>query len=187
VRTSFGGRWTEEKLGRLSKYLDRFLIALKNQPFKKMYFDTFAGTGSRIVVAPEERPSLALEIENLSKIASGSARRALGAALHFDRYTFVEKDPTRFAQLKAELTAEYPSLVRRMEFLLEDANSAITRFCAAIRASDKGRARTVMFLDPYGMQVNWSSIEAAAATQSVAASELEELSNVFAYLRMRQS
>jgi three-Cys-motif partner protein len=92
VRTSFGGRWTEEKLGRLSKYLDRFLIALKNQPFKKMYFDAFAGTGSRIVVAPEERPSLALEIENLSKIASGSARRALGAALHFDRYTFVERE-----------------------------------------------------------------------------------------------
>ena len=42
----FGGKWTVEKLGILSSYFDYYLKALKNQPFKKIYIDAFAGTGT---------------------------------------------------------------------------------------------------------------------------------------------
>jgi three-Cys-motif partner protein len=163
----FGGPWTEEKLKRLSKYLAGFLTALKKQRFEKIYFDAFAGSGSRIAVALDERPKLALEITKLSEIAHGSARRALGAELKFDRYVFVEKDRDRFAKLRTELSAEYPSLVGKMDFVFGDANSAILRTCAAVNPSAGGRPRMVMFLDPYGMQVNWSSIEAVAATRAI--------------------
>ena len=43
----FGGRWTEEKLEILRKYLQAYNTALKNQPFKRVYIDAFAGTGYR--------------------------------------------------------------------------------------------------------------------------------------------
>jgi hypothetical protein len=43
----FGGDWTEKKLGVLEKYLTAYTTALKNQPFKKVYMDAFAGTGYR--------------------------------------------------------------------------------------------------------------------------------------------
>ncbi len=34
-----------EKLRILERYLDAYTTALKNQPFKLMYIDAFAGTG----------------------------------------------------------------------------------------------------------------------------------------------
>ena len=43
--TTFGGSWTIEKLDILESYLDAYTTVLKNQPFKLMYIDAFAGTG----------------------------------------------------------------------------------------------------------------------------------------------
>lgn len=45
TKQKFGGPWTVEKLSILSAYLDFYVTALKNQPFKKIYIDAFAGTG----------------------------------------------------------------------------------------------------------------------------------------------
>ena len=41
----FGGQWTIEKLDILGRYLDAYTTALKNQPFKLVYIDAFAGHG----------------------------------------------------------------------------------------------------------------------------------------------
>jgi len=41
----FGGPWTQHKLKILELYLDAYTTALKNQPFKLVYIDAFAGTG----------------------------------------------------------------------------------------------------------------------------------------------
>jgi len=45
----------------------------------------------------------------------------------------------------------------------EDANTFIPRWCDSLRKLD----RAVVFLDPYGMQVRWSTIEAIANTQKI--------------------
>ena len=42
---SFGGRWTEQKLEILRRYLDAYTTALKNQGFRLTYVDAFAGEG----------------------------------------------------------------------------------------------------------------------------------------------
>lgn len=52
----FGGDWTEQKLGILERYLEAYLIALKNQNFYKIYIDAFAGTGYRSDTAPADEP-----------------------------------------------------------------------------------------------------------------------------------
>ena len=46
---SFGSDWTEDKLGRVGEYLERYNVALKNQLFSREYIDAFAGTGYREV------------------------------------------------------------------------------------------------------------------------------------------
>ena len=54
TKQKFGGPWTIEKLNILSAYLDFYVTALKNQPFKKIYIDAFAGTG-KIKIGNEEK------------------------------------------------------------------------------------------------------------------------------------
>ena len=43
--STFGGFWTEKKLVIIEKYLNFYTTALKNQKFKKIYIDAFAGSG----------------------------------------------------------------------------------------------------------------------------------------------
>ena len=45
VGTSFGGEWTQEKLDILHRYLDAYTTALKDQNFRLIYVDAFAGEG----------------------------------------------------------------------------------------------------------------------------------------------
>ena len=46
AQMSFGGQWTLEKLGILKRYLDAYTTVLKNQSFRLIYVDAFAGEGS---------------------------------------------------------------------------------------------------------------------------------------------
>jgi three-Cys-motif partner protein len=50
-----------------------------------------------------------------------------------------------------------------VEVRREEANSAIKRLCR----KDWSRHRAVLFLDPYGMQVEWTTIEAVAGTKAI--------------------
>jgi three-Cys-motif partner protein len=45
-----------------------------------------------------------------------------------------------------------------------DANTFLQEWC---RETDWNRNRAVVFLDPYGMQVDWSTMEAIAATEAI--------------------
>ncbi|MBK6422867.1 MAG: three-Cys-motif partner protein TcmP [Gemmatimonadetes bacterium] len=80
----------------------------------------------------------------------------------FDRYLFFEKHRVRCAQLE-QLRADFPALADRIVIERREANDAIRTLCAGGWA---GR-RATMFLDPYGMQVEWATIEAIAATRAV--------------------
>jgi three-Cys-motif partner protein len=50
---TFGGAWTDDKLGRLEKYLSAYRTIFERneraQYFKTWYVDAFAGTGTRSV------------------------------------------------------------------------------------------------------------------------------------------
>ncbi len=41
----FGGPWTQKKLRILGLYLNAYTTALKNQRFRLVYIDAFAGSG----------------------------------------------------------------------------------------------------------------------------------------------
>lgn len=147
----FGGDWTELKLDSVRQYLEAYIKALKGKPFELEYIDAFAGTGYRDVESDEEGET--------RKFLDGSARIALQLD-GFARYTFVEKNPEHLKALEG-LKKEFPN--RNIEIINEDANTYIQQRCTGRWT----KRRAVMFLDPYGLDVEWKSVEAIARTEAI--------------------
>lgn len=165
----FGGDWTEQKLQVLAKYLRAYTTALKNQPFRKEYIDAFAGTGSRDARRDEGDATAAQELlfpdlaeDEPQALLDGSARLALQTEPRFDKYTFIEKNRRRCAHLE-ELKEEFPDLASDVDVRPREANEEIRGLCG----KDWSSRRAVLFLDPYGLQVEWPTIEAVASTGAI--------------------
>lgn len=170
---SFGGNWTESKLKVLAGYLSSYTTALQGKPtpehpFRKAYIDAFAGSGYRTLSNDESSgsaehllfPELA---ENSSQgLLDGSARLALKTQPRFDRYLFIEKDSHRCQELE-KLKEEFPDLANDISIHLGEANEQIQKLCM----NDWRSHRAVLFLDPFGMQVEWKTIEAIAKTKAI--------------------
>lgn len=161
----FGGDWTRSKLEVLAGYLKGYTTALKNTRFKTAYIDAFAGTGYRTL--RQEAPSRNLALPDLAEDApqallDGSARLALKTEPRFDRYIFIERHRERCEQLHA-LTGEFPALAADILVKQGDANEELQALCSR----DWSSHRAVLFLDPYGTQVEWSTIEAVAKTRAI--------------------
>ncbi len=165
----FGGEWTSRKLQVLCDYLKAYNIALKNTPFVRAYIDAFAGSGSRGYAEPSGTPEPplfpALAEPPPQQLLAGSAKMALQVEPRFDRYIFIEKDPGRCAELEG-LKAAFPEQRDHIRIHQGDANQTLVALCRKNWHGKPGR-REVLFLDPYGLQVNWSTIEAVAQTQAI--------------------
>lgn len=164
----FGGEWTTRKLEVLARYLQGYTHVLKNRPFHKIYIDAFAGTGYRDVRRDNEEdlsqsifsPDMA-ELEPQSFL-DGSVRLALQIEPPFDQYIFIERNAEHCAHLE-NLKVEFPALATKMNIHQGDANEKIQELCS----KDWQFNRAVLFLDPYGMQVEWKTIEAIAHTKAI--------------------
>lgn len=155
----FGGAWTQRKLAVVRKYLEMYAQALKKHSFQRVYIDAFAGTGDRTEKRRESLPLL--DLPDFESITKGSARLGLEVEPPFDRYILIERKSRRASEL-ANLVSEYPG--RNIEIMNADANGAIVDLCAA---TNWQRTRGVVFLDPYGLQVAWSTLVAIARTRAL--------------------
>ena len=164
---AFGGDWTEEKLMRLRKYLPFYTEALKKQPFELVYIDAFAGSGYRKPPSRNATSALQQEFdslgEDLETVKSGSARIALEVKQPFSRYFFIEKNPKWVSSLE-RLRGEFPDRANKVEIIKNDANNALKDLCS--RQNWENR-RGVLFLDPYGAQVEWDTIKTIAASVNI--------------------
>lgn len=162
----FGGDWTERKLYALEQYLRAYAKALSKAQFNRVYIDAFAGTGYREQkVAAPEPDIFAEEVKELSapepqRFLDGSAKIALKITPPFHRFIFIEYVEAKVRELE-KLKSEFPAQAAAIEVRAGDANKTIQDICAKW---DKSRTRGVLFLDPFGMQVEWATIEAIAAT-----------------------
>jgi three-Cys-motif partner protein len=131
--------------------------------------DAFAGTGRCYLRdrgrGPDELFSglTAAESQEAQDYIDGSARIALETQPPFDHYLFVEQDPECARELE-KLKQEYADRGSSVEIQVTDANRYLTQWC---RDTDWRRNRAVVFLDPYGMEVEWTLIEAIATTQAI--------------------
>jgi three-Cys-motif partner protein len=169
------GPWAKEKLEALGQYLGFYMTVLKKQGHwlrGTIFVDAFAGSGLarvRTKSKAAEPPGLFGPEPEADKAETeflmGSPRVALDIANPFSSYVFVDNDPERIAELTA-LRAEYEGR-RAISIRYEDANVALQDWLGS--GIDWGGHRAVVFLDPFGMQVPWSTIEALAKTKAVEA------------------
>lgn len=162
----FGGVWTEIKLNALTEYLNFYQNALKNQGFETWYIDAFAGTGDRH--AELERGGIfeGAPIEHVEEILDGSARKALQVDPPFNHYWFNETHRGRGDILRALKT----NFMHDIRVMPGEANAELRQlFASAPWANhrDSWKQRGVVFLDPYGMSVEWSTLQSLAATKKV--------------------
>jgi three-Cys-motif partner protein len=165
IQQSFGGDWTEEKLNRIRKYLVAYATIMSKYNFRYAYIDAFAGTGYRELKEDDEPSTLMLPelVEQESKkFFDGSARIALQTEPRFTKYIFIEKDERKIAELN-KLKAEFLSLANDIIIVQSDANTYINELCAKNWKTN----RAVLFLDPFGMQVPWSTIASIARTEAI--------------------
>ena len=162
----FGGKWTDEKLEVVGKYLKAYTTIMSKRDFRVGYIDAFAGTGYRnhkqgnSSLQPPIFPEL-LEQE-AQDFLDGSAKLALQTEPPFDGYIFIEKNARRSQQLK-QIKEEFPGRASLIQVRRGDANKEVQRICTV----DWRNRRAVLFLDPYGMQVEWTTIEAVAKTGAI--------------------
>lgn len=90
----FGGPWTRTKLACVAEYLKAYTTALKNQPFRLLYIDGFAGTGSWNPSKSKKREEARLpgmEDKEAREFARGSARIALETDPPFAEYRLMRR------------------------------------------------------------------------------------------------
>lgn len=168
------GPWAREKLSYLEKYLRAYTTILRKQKFKGyFYIDGFAGGGqaplrSASTAEPGHQnsifPELNLQDEpEVAQYIDGSPRVALQVEPPFTRYVFIEQNPARARALE-ELKTEFPS--RTISIYAETAQYVIgTRIAGS--GLDWKKYRGIIFLDPFGMQVEWDTIKRIASTQAL--------------------
>ena len=171
----YGGDWTAQKLAALQSYLQAYLKVFKNQRnwVELYYIDAFAGPGlwqSQPKEKKKENLSLSFiedveEDAELEKYKRGSPMIALDMPEPgFNRFVFVEQNEEYLTNLKNQVENRHPEKIGSVEFVSDDANDAVDRLC---RNWNREKWRAVVFLDPFGMEVKWQTIEAIARTKSM--------------------
>jgi three-Cys-motif partner protein len=146
---NFGGDWTKIKIEILVEYARAYLTIMKDRGFfKLMYFDGFAGSGFI-----EKNRSFGVEI------TVGAARRIIEIVnpRPFDIYYFVEKNAKNFSLLEENTKKAFPK--RKIHTICEDCNKKIIDLANFLRDPKNDNVRTLAYIDPCGMQVEWRSIE----------------------------
>jgi len=81
----------------------------------------------------------------------------------FDYYLFIEQVAERVVELQ-RLQQQFPHRAQRITIRHDNANTFLQQWC---RETDWRTYRAVVFLDPYGMDVEWATIEAIAQTHAI--------------------
>ncbi|MFA7421654.1 MAG: three-Cys-motif partner protein TcmP [Melioribacteraceae bacterium] len=161
-KNSWGGNWTEIKLETFEKYVNAYLTIMNMQKLRyegwptTIYFDGFAGSGSRCLTATNEENNLFADylIKEELEVYKGSAERVLGLAKKFDYYYFVENVESSINSLE-KMLREKEIANDKCYFLKDDVNNQLKELSNFI--DDKKAA--LVLLDPFGMQIDWTSIE----------------------------
>lgn len=139
------GDWTELRLEILTQYLDRFTTASKSVG-ARVFLDAFAGQGRG-------------RSRSTGDVFEGSARIALNTdGPPFSHLRYLEPDPDNARKLQADLQQEYPG--RDIGVYEGDCNERIHQALGDL--APVSWAPTFAFLDPDGIQLRWSTLQALA-------------------------
>jgi three-Cys-motif partner protein len=164
AQKNWGGNWTEKKLQAFEKYVKAYLTIMeKNSYWETIYFDGFAGSGKRKKDCNNEIYNNLLITEEEENLYKGSAERILSIEKSFDFYYFIDKDKKALDDLEISLKQKYDD--KRKVFKRGDNNEVLKKLANAMNKKPSKYA-SLVFLDPFGMQVNWDAIESLKGTRT---------------------
>lgn len=166
----FGGPWTADKLEVLQKYLHFYVEALSAQPFQLIYIDTHAGTGR-----------CRIRHEDGLRDIDGSTKIALDCE-GFARYYFIEHNAEHADELQS-LIDQHP----RGGLAKLARGSARDMLWPILMGLDRRDTRGVLFLDPFGLQVDWSMLQRIANTKLLDVFFLVSLSGLYRNAAVNQA
>jgi len=149
------GKWSEDKLDLLAKYLKAYSVIMNEQKKSWLtayyYIDAFAGS-----VRPRAKE------KDEQRYIDGSPLRALQTEPRFDAYWFVDVNPQRVERVN-KLREDFPEQV--IQTYKGNCNDVLcNEIIPQIPYSSKKRA--FVFLDPYGLQVDWETVRELANTRT---------------------
>jgi three-Cys-motif partner protein len=170
----FGGTWSESKLDCVENYARAYLQVMQKQHWCSLdYVDAFAGRGKQALKSgagtadPEAFFGDESERADTEEFLVGSAIRVLsastGAARSFDRFVFIDADQPSCAELQSVVDSDFSSVKHTVQVVCDDANTALEGYVDSV---DWSSTRALVFLDPYGLEVDWDLIRKLAATHA---------------------
>lgn len=161
----FGGEWTELKLAHVHYYLQCYVNALSKVGFDLWYVDPFAGSGTREASTEiggifDGRP-----IETIVEVRDGSAAIALKMEPQFQHLILNDDDPRQVADLQTMCGSDR----RDIRVTKGDGNEALLNLIRMPpwNSGKQHGSRGVVFLDPYAMSVNFSTLVELAGTKAL--------------------
>jgi len=142
------GEWSELKLDIQKKYAGAYTTILKARNLHPNYIDGFAGAGTHIRKRTKE-------------LVLGSPLNALNVTPPFEDLYFVDLDSTKVTELQRQTAG-----MKHVHVQGGDANNVlVSKVFPRIRYDQFQRALCI--LDPYGLDLNWNVIKAAADTKTI--------------------
>lgn len=143
------GPWTEVKVEIVREYAAGFAKIISSvESFHPIYIDGFSGGGL-------------LLSEVTGEIVAGTPLRIVSLTPRFEEYHFVEKELSKIAALRT-LVGGYPGVTVHSgdsnEILLRDILPKMTY---------KSFRKGLLFLDPYGLHIDWKIVQAAGSSKCV--------------------
>lgn len=165
----WGGNWTEQKLDTFESYVRAYLTIMNKYRdkfgWKILYFDGFAGSGSRSEEERQQEADSFVEMFGEDLVNTGELSVYQGAAERvvqleqtmrgFDYYYFIDLFEENCTKLELKLS-QYPTQGYKI-FRQGEANDMTRKLAGALEKDKKLKA--LVFLDPFGMQIDWQSIE----------------------------
>lgn len=141
------GPWSIDKLEIVQKYATAYGKIINGFRLYPIYIDGFAGCGHNVERATGEP-------------VEGSPLRVLDIEPGFEEYHFIDVDGDKLDELKSATQSH-----SNVFFYNEDANEALLRIIPTVKYADFKRALCV--LDPYGLDVDWKVLVAAAKQKTI--------------------
>ena len=156
---SQGEVWRQKQLEAFSNYLEAYLEISGERPWwKTIYFDGFSGSGApNVSRTPHGYHPLAEE-----SWYKGVAERVLRLDKSFDYYYFVHNHESILA-LQAKVSNMAEAEGKTLLFRQNECSHELKNLSSAMQRDDYA---ALLFLDPFGMHIEWDAIAALKGTRS---------------------
>ena len=152
------GSWSVKKLDLLRNYLITYIKIMTSEKVKswcksRHYVDAFAGATYHVDKESYE-------------LIEGSPRIALNLEPGFDTYSFIDMNRRRIEDSIEPLRDAYPTKSKSIFTHCGDCNQILTETILPQFSGTKFcPQRGFMFLDPYGINLDWGTVEAVAKSR----------------------